>query len=87
MYLAKDSEKLFLLSKVNFIQLCEMRRDHDERYETLFQRIVAHLDDNLLTSKFNIVFDGTAATEHEEMSPTAERVALLWWLTLIDLQP
>ncbi len=74
----------FSQSEVNFLRLNEIRREPDERYETLFQRIVAHLDDNLLTTTSNITHDGERITVDEEMSPTVERLAVYLWLTLID---
>ena len=74
----------FSQSEVNFLRLSEIRQNPDERYETLFQRIVAHLDDNLLSTTSNILYDGEAIGADEEMSPTVERLAVLWWLTLID---
>ena len=38
----------FTQSEVNFLRLHTIQRETDERYETFYQRIVAHLDDNLL---------------------------------------
>ena len=35
-------------SEANFMSLCEIKRKDDERYEMFFQRILAHIDDNLL---------------------------------------
>ena len=40
----------FVQSEVNFLSLSNITRKQDERYETFYQRIVAHLEDNLLTS-------------------------------------
>ena len=54
--------------------------------ETLYQRIMAHLDDNLLTADSGIHHDGAALTRDEEMSPTVERLAVLHWLRLIDVR-
>ena len=55
-----------------------------ERYETLFQRLVSHVEDNLLTTDSDITFDGAAVTENEDLSPTCERLLLYIWLTRID---
>ena len=74
----------FSQSEVNFLKLCEIKREPEERYETLFQRIIAHLDDNLLTTDSDITHDGAAPTTNEEMTPTVERLAVYIWLTLID---
>ena len=74
----------FSQSEVNFLKLSTIKRKPDERYETFYQRIVAHLEDNLLTSTSGLTHDGQAVTEDEEMSPTVERLAVYLWLTLID---
>ena len=36
----------FTQSEVNFLKLSSIQRCEGERYETLFQRILAHLEDN-----------------------------------------
>ena len=74
----------FSQSEVNFLKLYTIKREPDERYETLYQRIVAHLDDNLLTVESGIHHDGAALAADEEMSPSVERLAVYLWLTLID---
>ena len=74
----------FSQSEVNFLKLHSIKREPEERYETLFQRIVAHLDDNLLTVESGLAHDGAVPTADEEMSPTVERLAVYIWLTLID---
>ena len=71
---------------MNFLKLYTIKREPDERYETLFQRIVAHLDDNLLTVASGVTHDGARMTADEEMSPTVERLAVYIWLTLIDVR-
>ena len=76
----------FSKSEVNFLKLYSIKREPEERYETLFQRIVAHLDDNLLTVESGLQHDGAAPTSDEEMSPTVERLAVYIWLTLIDIR-
>ena len=74
----------FSQSEVNFLKLSEIHRRPEERYETFYQRIVAHLDDNLLTVESEIKHDGAALTTDEVMSPTTERLAVYLWLTMID---
>ena len=74
----------FAQSEVNFLKLSTIKRQTDERYETFFQRIIAHLEDNLLTIESGLIHDGAAPTSNEEMSPTLERLAVYLWLTLID---
>ena len=76
----------FSQSEVNFLKISEIRREPNERYETLFQRIVAHLDDNLLTTTSNITYEGAAITADEEMTPSLERLAVYLWLNLIDVR-
>ena len=60
----------FSQSEVHFLKLSTVKMGSEERYETYFQRIMAHLYDNLLTSGSTIKFDGEVVTENEEMSPT-----------------
>ena len=42
----------FVQSEVNFLTLSNISRKQDERYETFYQRIVAHLEDNLFNCCF-----------------------------------
>ena len=74
----------FVQSEVHFLALSDIKRKDDERYETFFQRIRCHLDDNLLTITSGIQHNGAAVTVDEVMSPTTERLAVFLWLTLID---
>ena len=74
----------FCQSEVNFLKISTIKRQEGERYETLFQRIIAHLEDNLLTTESGLTHDGAPITENEEMSPTTERLAVYIWLNLID---
>jgi len=60
----------FSQSEVNFLRLSSFKRENDERYETFYQRIIAHLDDNLLTVASGMHHDSAVATVDEEMSPT-----------------
>ena len=74
----------FVQSEVHFLALSEIKRKDDERYETFFQRIRCHLDDNLLTISSGIHHNGAAVAQDEAMSPTTERLAVYLWLMLID---
>ena len=74
----------FQQSEVNFLRLSLIKREPEERYETLFQRIVAHLEDNLLTTDSEIHHDGAAVEANEELTPTCERLAVYLWLNLVD---
>ena len=62
----------FSQSEVNFLKLHNIKREPDERYETLYQRIIAHLEDNLLTSEAGLIHDGEAIATDKEMTPTVE---------------
>ena len=74
----------FSQSEANFLKLASIHRKDDERYETLYQRLLAHLEDNLLTTTCGLTHDGAAPAANEELSPTAERLAVYLWLILID---
>ena len=69
---------------MNFLKLATFQRVENERYETLFQRIMAHIEDNLLTVASGLQHDGEAPTMDETISPTTERLAVLMWLTMKD---
>ena len=74
----------FAQSEVNFLKLSNIKRKADEEFETFYQRILAHIDDNLLKVSSNLLHDGVAVAVDEEMSPTTERLAVYLWLQLID---
>jgi len=74
----------FNTSEVNFLRLSDIKMDEGERYETFYQRIIAHIEDNLLTVSSGLTFDGEEVSEDEELSPTAERLGVYLWLTKID---
>ena len=60
----------FSQSEANFLKLSSIKREEHERYETFSQRIVAHLEDNLLTVASCTIHDGAPVAVDEEMSPT-----------------
>ena len=74
----------FSQSEVHFLKLSTIKLEKDERHETFFQRIMAHLYDNLLSAGSIIKFDGEEVSENEEMSPTVERLGVFLWLHFID---
>lgn len=74
----------FNKSEVNFLKLSTIKFKEGERYEAFFQRIMAHLYDNLLSSDSNLTFDGEPYRTNEEMSPSTERLAVYLWLHFID---
>ena len=71
-------------SEVNFLSIYKIKRVEGERYETLYQRLVSHIEDNLLTTESGIVHDGAAITQNEEISPSCERLLVYLWLALVD---
>ena len=73
----------FQQSETQFIKFSQIVWEDGERPERLFQRILAHLQDNLLRSDSSLRHDGELPTYNEEMSPSLERMAVLRWLELI----
>ena len=76
----------FQQSETNFLKISKIKRKEGERYQTLYQRIIAHLEDNLITIESGIMHDGEEPTEDEILSPTAERLAVYLWMCLIDVR-
>ena len=74
----------FRQSEVTFLGIYKIKRTEGERYETLYQRLVAHVEDNLLKAGGNVVHDGVAVAQNEEISPSCERLLVYLWLVLID---
>ena len=58
-------------------------RDNGERPERLEQRILAHLQENILRKDSKLKHDGTTSTRDEDIRPTVERLAVLRWMELI----
>ena len=74
----------FTKSEGNFLKLATIKYRDGERYEAFFQRIMAHLYDNLLSAESELIYDGQVYTSSEEMSPSTERLAVFLWLHYID---
>ena len=74
----------FNKSKVNFLKLATLKFKEGERYEGFFQRIMAHLYDNLFSADSNLIFDGLSFGANGDMSPSTERLAVFLWLHYID---
>ena len=53
----------FSQSEINFLNLATIKLKPDERYETFYQKIMAHVEDNLLTVASGLLYDGIAPTE------------------------
>ena len=63
--------------------MAEIKLEHGERPEDLFQRLSAFIDDSLLTNGGPIQHHGLTPTEDEEVTPTLENLVVLIWLKLI----
>ena len=74
----------FAQSEVNFLNLANIKHKPEERYETFYQRLMAHVEDNLLTIESGLLYDGAAPVEDEVISPTTDRLMVYLWLHLID---
>lgn len=74
----------FKQSESQFMKFTSITREDGERPERLYQRIIAHLQDNLLKTDSNMKYDGEDVTDNEVMSPTVYRLAVVRWMELID---
>ena len=74
----------FQQSEVHFLNIHKIKPVTGERPETLYQRLVSHVYDNLLTANCNVTYDGQRVTADEELSATGERLIVYMWLDLID---
>lgn len=68
-----------------FIDLINIRLIPGERHEDLYQRILAFVEDNLLTSGDTITHHGDAITVNEELTPSLENMVVLLWLERIHI--
>jgi hypothetical protein len=66
-----------------FLDLSDIKLEPDERYEDLFQRLMAFFEDNLLTTTCGLSHHGTPVPADEELSPTIENTVVLLWLKAI----
>jgi DNA polymerase III gamma/tau subunit len=58
--------------------------EQGERPERLYQRILAHLQDNLLRKDAKLKHDDALPAKDEDMCPTVERLAVLRWMELLN---
>lgn len=70
-------------SEVQFMKYNEIVWEEGEKPEHLFQRMMYHLNDNLLQVGCKLNHDGVPVTKNEIMSPTTERLAVLRWMDLL----
>ena len=67
----------------HFLDFCDIRLEPDERPEDLYQRLVAFVEDSLLTVGGGITHHGESITEDEELTPSLENFVVLHWLQLV----
>ena len=65
----------------NFIDFVNIELKPEERPETLYQRLRAFIDDNLLTNECGIMHHGALADEMDEVQPSLENLIVLIWLS------
>ena len=73
----------FQSTGAHFIDFNNIKLEHDERPEDLFQRLMSFVEDNLLIANGNITHHGEAITTDEESTPSLENMIVLTWLRLI----
>ena len=73
----------FQSSGSHILDYANIRLEPDERPEDLFQRLVAFVEDSLISKTGAILHHGALPEEDEEMSPTLENLIVLNWLRLI----
>ena len=64
------------------LDLANIRLEPNERSETLYQRLNAFFQDNLLTPQNGISHHGTTVTVEEDMNPSLENTVVYMWLQL-----
>ena len=72
----------FQTTGAHFLDLADIRLGAEERPEDLYQRLMAFVEDSLLSGN-GISHHGDILTEDEELSPTLENFIVLTWLRLI----
>ena len=65
------------------LELSDMSLKPGERYEDLYQRLLAFVDDNLLRADSDLTHNDEKITEDEEVSPSLENFIVVYWLRLI----
>ena len=64
----------------NFIDFVSIKYTPPERPETLFQRMLSFIENNLLSPGCGITHNGETVTEFEDFTPTVENLVVLLWL-------
>ena len=73
----------FQTTGANFIDFIEIKFTPPERPETLYQRLLTFIENNLLTPELGMTHKGEDIDEIEDMSPTLENLVVLLWLQQI----
>ena len=73
----------FQSTGARFLDFGEIKMEPGDRYEDLFQRLMAFADDNLLKINGGISHHGEQPSEDEELSPSLENFLVFTWLRLI----
>ena len=73
----------FQTTGAHFIDFAEMKLKPGERPEDLYQRIMAFVEDNLLTTESGIMHHDEDPDEDEEITPMVENMIVLTWLRLV----
>ena len=73
----------FLVTGTQIFELMGMKLEPEERYEDLYQRILACVSNNLLKAGGSIAHKGTVPARDEVMTPTLDVMVSLLWLSNI----
>lgn len=73
----------FQRTGAHFLDLAAIQMEHGEKPETLFQRLNAFFQDNLLQPHFKMTHHGDKVYSEEDMSPSLENTVIVLWLKLI----
>ena len=73
----------FQTTGAHFIDFADFKLKPGEKPEDLYQRIVAFVEDNLLTTESGITHHDADPDEDEEVTPMVENFIVLTWLRLV----
>ena len=73
----------FQTNGAHFLDFCQIKLQPGDRYEDLFQQLMAFTDDNLLKKNGGITHHGSKPDDDEEMTPSLENFIVLTWLRFI----
>ena len=73
----------FQTTGANFIDFVSIKYSPPERAETLYQRMLTFIENNLLYPGIAMTHKGADINEYEDLSPTLENMIVLLWLQQI----